>query len=1381
MSLSFRDLVFGTQQVPKEEPQDETAEPLGTPSSSAAAAAAASDKPGKNGSTKNLSNKRKRNESPATKRNKKQRMFLADDDDDREGGDDDDHENAAALVAHRPPEQTPSTATKAATISSTPPAANIERVKRIATQRLEALYRSAERSRRQPPPPPPAEQLFAAADRTKQEDTPDRDASSHKDQDTKQPEESVSSGNPQLPEDAPMIHPMVIQNPHIPPAQLPHYRPPPPTKRSRRRRRRQRYSDDRSSSSSDDDDDGSESRQPTAEQRRVQEERRRRLALRKLEWEDIRKRWRTRKLDLRHEIDVGEAIGAAVARNAVPMPDDPPPAREGLQHHDEQPSPSVSDPFADAGEHKSSIESHEDGIAVKKEEEEPDAHEDFFNRLLQTSQEMKEAEEEPAEQVAENLGPLKDNLDFWEIGSAHPRHIQSLLYKPEAIPKRRSRRWSTRQLDRCNQDKYPGLRTLTYLGPSAPGDADDRDDPNSLMPRTASSRPRLQHKRQILRVVARYMFGCSSRGTEKEFLVRTNRMLRVLWNPSLLAASSYSIVDSQARSCGMRLVKFLGHNVEDTTAAMDVLEITRDLRMLATRRQFMDSTASVKLLPRNETHMKASSNHVAVPGTVPPAPQLPLISVGVEFGPTDKFNFVWRRERVPEETIQISLSTLFARWITSGEGDGQRAELEHQMSTMMEHVVRLNDDRLRRLLNFNQNPINELPILRLYQSMMKFCSLIASNGGRPFASFAGPTSLGVGRDTNLKTAALQLFHFLEERIKLQGLNAFPRIHLVFAILRISTGLPEEAVGIMARALGGKSLSTPFTMIREMLEYLENEDLLLEGRNSDGQGIEVERLEYLFFQASESVIKCIEADPIEPDYHAWYIAIKAGSFLLCSGNRIGSGARLFPSAKKKESTDDIFDDMMWAQKSKQQSHEVRPKLNKFDEVRLETAKAFELLLQLTKFQDSARCHSSVSSFLEWGQAIALLLGDSLQKQSHFTGIRKMHEAYCYHWAIREQSDITREYLRRAEGSHHVLAVLADSLEKSPESIVSWRCLVRALGALQAQGEQEKRDTASAAVNTSKMNETCNDVRSPAGMEECNNFDSHSESLSGNEKESKWYQDRKTWWLEDFLYVSIPNIIAGIRNHPDRYMRDSRPLDLKGDLCALRSQAVAYLERNTALEKKGGFSGVNGDRSFPKYDFVDWLQTCIGRATTETSEIPLAQREARYDHSLPVPVIETLEETSDVNYENLGRPFKCLEKVSARLEAKCYRLLIRCHLNTSSDATVAKAVKYFLCMVWDVKKSHLNTNHECWHALGWLYSMGVNILEGLPSARVPTKEEIIYPDEMRRVVKEHVAQFGPRNWHWVHNRNKAIFKGQHKHKAQGCYKFLLKKGLITEEGY
>jgi len=165
-------------------------------------------------------------------------------------------------------------------------------------------------------------------------------------------------------------------------------------------------------------------------------------------------------------------------------------------------------------------------------------------------------------------------------------------------------------------------------------------------------------------------------------------------------------------------------------------------------------------------------------------------------------------------------------------------------------------------------------------------------------------------------------------------------------------------------------------------------------------------------------------------------------------------------------------------------------------------------------------------------------------------------------------------------------------------------------------------------------------------------------------------------------------------------------------------------------------------------------------------------------LPVPISESMKEPPDVNYDHLGRPFPSLEKVGPKMEVTCYRLFIRCYVNSLADPLVAKAIRFYLYTAWDDANSTLDTNHESWRALAWMHSMGIDILIELPEKPWLTKGESAYPPEMTKLVIEHVARFGPRQWSSLQRTYPSIFNNRHT--VKNCYLYLLRTGLVESKG-
>lgn len=216
-------------------------------------------------------------------------------------------------------------------------------------------------------------------------------------------------------------------------------------------------------------------------------------------------------------------------------------------------------------------------------------------------------------------------------------------------------------------------------------------------------------------------------------------------------------------------------------------------------------------------------------------------------------------------------------------------------------------------------------------------------------------------EMGLVAIASRLFDTSHKGIESRGLDRFGRLHLTFGLLRIAKDLPESAAEILSRPLDDGD-RTPFEVIKHLLEHTEENNQLVEDAKVAGSTtnfVRVGELQFSFRQAGKVFAKCIEYDATELDYHCWHLAMLAGSLLLCSGNRIGSGAHLYPSQLLDSDDQRLYDSFHGESKSLAM-HEVRRMLPKFHELRRETAKALRLLFHLAKHQQSARAHLAISS-------------------------------------------------------------------------------------------------------------------------------------------------------------------------------------------------------------------------------------------------------------------------------------------------------------------------------------------------------------------------------------------------------------------------------------
>lgn len=1402
MPLSFRDLVFGGNKSPSD-PNSEKAEKHRDSVSSEPSAkdgAALHSSPvslhGEKAKTTSNNNGAKKRKAPsgkkATPKSKSSRKIkgkqtaawkktISNSSDRSEGSTDDDEDNARNVDGVDEESDQIDQEENVDTDSFNNPV-DVARIGQIAIARLDALYSALESEETLSSS---SSRLFRTDAASPRAPKPENTPSSLPEEVTQQQEVTASDY-----QSTPFF---LGINPHVKSSQFPKVRPLPEPKpklkrKAKRRRSKRKRGDDDDSSVEEASVSSEEEKAKTADeiaqdakkQKKLDEIKRLKYA-RAVEWRDIRRRWKNRKFDLREESDVGGALRALAQNNRPTKAQVRARDQTTDKRHEKKTKKKRNVRFAD--KLKSDDKVLEGGIKEmeesEKEEGVDETRSNVLNRLVKKQAEQKVEKTEEV-QEPENLEPYQERLDYWEMGLTGPK-VDPALYRTQPIPKQQHGRTTASRADTCEQGKFPGLRLTTHI-PKYSRKAKEDSRRNRVLPPLRWTFTQQQHRHQILRLASRFTVT-APRLTGNEAIV-ANRLLRLLWTQSMRDYSWRVVMNEQAKNCGRRLRNFLAYKARHPIHKMEELGITRDIGLKS--RFIKDSSVAVaiskierKAKPRKESLMQVSVQYVPVQGTSPPEPRLPLYALGFEFGPTDRFNFVFHSDRVPEETEKLCLSTIFARWVCTDIDDvSRRGFLENQLSVMMETAVRLNDSKVQNTFKTQKLTFDEIPQYSFYRSLMNFSSLLANTGGQNFVCFneLEDTEKQLDDDDNyeqtnasngFKAASQQVFDTIEPSIRTNGLQAFPRIHLMYALVRISKEIPEEGVKILSIPLHGNPLVTPYTVVRNMLEYLDNERILVQSKQHGF--VDVNKLENAFLEASNSLLTCIEADPIEPEYHAWHVAFKAACMILSSGNFIGGAARLFPSTLTKRNAADLLSDMIDNTKSsKEREHEARPMLKNFEKTRVDTAKAFRLLLSLAKHHNEARYHDCVAGFLEWRQVVALLVGDADQKELHFTEIRRLHSECRKRWAGLERSHIGKTYLNHASDTEQVLVTLADALERAPDNVLNWRRLVRALGALNAvdhrelHGSQNMEETTSGGIQRLNVNgqmKTQTDFKGQIVQSKGAPVTARSGYCGMTSEEEEilptWLNGRISWWSDQLLQVNQPRV------------------DFKGYVEGLNRKAKHILKKNTTTGKQGFFntskaSGASAvSSSTPWYESVGWLKSClVWRDTTATGSSEIYKQ---YDHVLPQTIKEVLESPACIDFEALGEPFPALKDVSLKVELDCYKVMLRCHIYGSSDPCVAETVKYYLHSVWRPKKKQMKTKSEFWRALEWLHTMGVDIVSNLP-----TPPPNVFSREMRDVVLKEVSECGLKNWKEIQKKHPEIFEGRHRHTARLCYNYLVQIG-------
>ena len=267
----------------------------------------------------------------------------------------------------------------------------------------------------------------------------------------------------------------------------------------------------------------------------------------------------------------------------------------------------------------------------------------------------------------------------------------------------------------------------------------------------------------------------------------------------------------------------------------------------------------------------------------------------------------------------------------------------------------------------------------------------------------------------MDNSANKIVSFISDQRLHNGLRAFPRMYITFALAKIANILPPSAAEILKIPIDDHlKQTTPFSIFCQLLQHLEDENMLVDESSvarwgsTDDCSVQVGELEYALHQASEIFKKsCFFRDPVDVRNYEWHLGALTASLLICSGNRLGGQALPFPSRFYTSRSTDVESDffstntanqnVLWRQRA------LRTTLPKFGDLRRKTKQAFHTLERFTQCQkESSRIHLALFSFLEWKQAIALLCGRACLDTEKLTDIRRMHMYHATQWALKDRS-------------------------------------------------------------------------------------------------------------------------------------------------------------------------------------------------------------------------------------------------------------------------------------------------------------------------------------------------------------------------------------------
>lgn len=1029
----------------------------------------------------------------------------------------------------------------------------------------------------------------------------------------------------------------------------------------------------------------------TAERRAKQE--------RKREWNHIRQQWKRRQINYRNEIDVGGVLQQVFLKSNT----------ESKQENKKEEQPQRSP-------------KHQIEIVDTSDEEE----EAILRQLTQGNGEAertkkrKQEEEEEAKKKNDVFISYREKMNYYNRGLVRPDDMDPLRQYEN------QKRAAAQQLSKSNahySTKHPGeaitlrrIRVVNRLNP--------QESTFPPLDHNMYSSPHFAHKRQVLRLAARCLLA-RAHCTDFHANLVASRLLRYLWNSDVLDASNSSLIRHLARETATRHEMFWSHIWKNRDQIAKVLGVTKEMQLAgpyvgyrldaigaaSKRKQMLKlkkaqsrgsiSTGAKKVNQRRTSAAQKRAidlgpivSYAFIPGTIPPIPHHPLDESGVVLGPPDKFcNYITSKVVIDEPTWKLTSAHLLAIFAANIKSNTSTEDICVQIQNMCKKAIDLN----RKVTTFASMSTAEddWPLPHVYRSWMGYLSLIL-NGVLCMSEHSHPNQdsnfmIECGQRiaypsfdesmipySSVREAAAEFFDVYQQVDQTIGLERFGDYHLVNGLLRIAKDLPESAARLMAQPLDAKSDMMPFELMHSILVHLDQNGMLTEKPSrSSSTSISVIELEYAIFQASQIFLKCVERDPTELKFHCWHLASLASSLVLCSGNRIGSGAFLEPSSGQDSSC-----------------HTVRQALPKFQETRRDTARALYLLFELASKQSeqnhialSSEVHLAVTKFLEWHPVVALLIGPCNWKEK-IQALETIHKHHSKIWALSFVD--TCQDLSTTANDHSIrIEAAARALEQDPSCKRNWRALALELGPVGCRASPSDLKSERFCVK-----KECFDC----WMLVQDYFIDHEKEKRNGESIEWWGRNRKQWWQHCVLDLKNPTQYdVGLVIHRTQF---HKCIELDLSSIEVQQPVTRHVEKVIDAATLNGF---------------------YGRLT----EVDRVQQEQDYvisgpvDQYLPKSSRETYSQEEEENEETTSfLEFACSSVGDGTdhdiLEVECYQIIIASHLYGPGNPWVQSKVLQIATKSWDRKNLSIRKDSAEWAALKWLHERGISAANALKIA-------------------------------------------------------------------
>ena len=880
------------------------------------------------------------------------------------------------------------------------------------------------------------------------------------------------------------------------------------------------------------------------------------------------------------------------------------------------------------------------------------------------------------------------------------------------------------------------------------------------------SRPEIVQHRNFLRLAARFVIAADfSSKSNRQFISRevpTAYILNILTRKQLYEERDLIVMQGNLNFlyyCGWLVERGKGNSSQQT---LDKLGLSIDRQGYPPMHQIGKAFPT----PRSMRHWVAKSRSVMgqlrgdsflnstfslIPGAEPPIPPKPMDAPSFLLGPMESTPLINPFPVIGQSSQRLS-AALLMEWLLSRRGSA-RANAERKLiKTLLCNI---------RVASKAQRKIQVTSLASRGYSYACF-STLALYADIMINSFSFRKVL-VGSDQG-ETSALQkrlkaVYLCIDTEIIKGFLKPFARIHAIHGQLRFSYELPVAALHLLREGFNDTDRRTPFDLIRLTLEYMEANNALTDDIYDRGSKAYVPALDLAFFSSAKSFTAAFKADPIDPLYLAWHLAASSACLLLCSGNLIDSFPRCYPSEKIRldensdsEASTDCF------------PHEVREQLDKFEDLRKDVAMSFDMLYELCKQQKSCVSHLCVSSFLEWKQVVALVFGSKLTEDLGSSFVR-LHSFHTTQWALQDNSSYARSYLARTQIRDEFIEHLASTLENDPESIDHWRKLVRHLGPISKNSPE----------NAAKRNEN---IQSDSFL---------STKHPASTEETDWKSSR-TYWIDSLLTSCVPRTLpfdkeSDFRMHRNvaRFLEDE---EVEQNLVEQQSShgQVPCLHQDSWFDIlcPQNDNSESDDDSDSDDDCDESLQD--GRPSKD-------ERLRIHDQILPRAVAEILSQPETLRKPPFSRLHLEDDEEGERIEILCYKAFLLCHFGKKEHPAVSQISQLLIEACWNADRNSVIRSRAEWRAIVWLHRKGVPITHPFPkempplhvpkspqrAQKGPRKNSTLYPKAMCDAVKEGIRLFGFKQWVLI-QATYPIFDGHHRRKAEKCYHFMVKTGLM-----